>query len=186
MRLRKLLLSVTALAGLASSAHADVIISFNNFSEQGASYSQVFDNGQLGGTLTGISIQATLMAGTDLTFASDLSTVIVMDLENPALGFPLQVGGYNDFGADEYTEWETGQSADAGVMVSETYFLKTPLAISAFQVWLGNGYIDGSTAGANTGTWSGTVTLLGVSVPDPMGLAAMPVLSLALLRFRRV
>lgn len=183
------------LAGLAPAAHATttplpasrghvtttvtataITYSFTGLSFFGFQFQQLFGElaGPAYGTLTGVSVSATLDASTNDTFADDLALYI--DLSPLSTGGLLQVGGFTSLGATERYTWATGASANAGTAVADTVTLAAPItftgAASDPAIWLGNGYGDPDA----TGTWTGSITLTGLStspVPEPGALWLM-------------
>lgn len=131
--------------------------------------------GFLSGTLTSVSVNATLDASVNDTYANDLTVYV-----NPgalAAGGLLQVGGFSSLGASETYLWATGDAPDPGTVVSDSYTLATALTFAGTAadpaIWLGNGY--GFTG--TSGTWTGSVTLNGLNVagvvPEPSSWALM-------------
>lgn len=131
--------------------------------------------GPIFGTLTSVSVNATLDASVAYTYGDDLALYVV----NGALasGGLLQIGGFSDLGASERHAWATGGSSAPGTTVVDTVTLGTPITFTGGasdpRIWLGNGYGSSSTEG----TWTGSITLTGLSatapVPEPSSLAMM-------------
>jgi hypothetical protein len=169
--MRCIVASCAAVAALSSSAaFADVTISFTNFTATGFQFSQVAAPGTLSGSITGVSVNATLTASTNFTYADDLCVYLdVIPLSTAGL---VQVGGYSDLSASQRYFWTTGGSDAPGTVVSGTVNFLTPVAMSTrdLSVYLGNGY----GAGGTSGTWTGSITLLGVTaVPAPGAVALL-------------
>jgi hypothetical protein len=125
------------------------------------------------GTLTSVSVDATLDASGFYTYADDL-TIYVTPLPLAAGGL-LQVGGFSDTGAAERHSWANGGSSAPGTTVIDTVALTTPItfagAASDVTIWLGNGWGSGDAS-----TWTGSITLTGLSltplpVPEPASWA---------------
>lgn len=126
------------------------------------------------GTLTSVSVNATLTASEFYTYADDLTIYVA----HPPLGPDglLQVGGFSDTGAAERHFWANGASSAPGTTVVDTVTLDTPITFSGGasdpNIWLGNGWASG-----DLGTWTGSITLTGLStsapVPEPSSLALM-------------
>jgi hypothetical protein len=164
----------TAAGGLTASTTATgITVSFASLVLQGFQFSQIAS--PVYGTLTGVSINAVLEASVDLTYANDLTLYVdVMPLSTGGL---LQVGGYSNLVAAERINWANGDNDAIGTPLIDSVTLGTPLvftgAASDATIWLGNGY------GSNTafGTWSGEITLHGLSltapVPEPSSWALM-------------
>lgn len=182
----KNLLCVAALAAAAGSAQADIVINFTNFTATGFNFSQLVGGLQplATGTLTGVSVNATLNASINDTFADDLT--IYVDVLPLSGGGALQVGGFSGLGAVERRFWANGGSDVAGTTVIDTVTLNTPLVFNGNSadpvIWLGNGYGNATTSG----TWTGSVTLIGLTaVPTPGAAALMGLGALAAGRRRR-
>jgi len=173
-----------AAAGLAATigaaASADIVLSLDNFTASGFEFFQAFASGDLVGTLTGVTIDAILVApGLNFTWASDLAVLISTDTLDPP--YYAQIGGFSVIpGVLEYTDGLNGFSGAAGTVVSYSYDLLSPLEMSDKAVWLGNGYSFGG-----DGVWSGTVTLHGVSqIPAPGAFALLGLAGLVARRRR--
>ncbi len=163
MTFRKAALALAAAAVLPTAALADVTYTFSNSTYGGYEFESLTAlTGPLTGTLTAITANWVLDAQAGTTWAADLSIVA-----EPSL---LQVGGWSSLGYSEYFLWATGRSTAPGTPTSETYTLNTPLNISGVELFIGNGW-NSATA---WGTWSGSVTLHGVSpIPEPSTWALM-------------
>jgi MYXO-CTERM domain-containing protein len=175
-----------AAMALAGAASADVTIDFTDATYAGFAFAQFFgpDTGEyLVGTLTGVSVNAVLTASTSFTYADDLCVYV-----SPvplATGGLLQVGGFSNLGATERISWSNGGSSAPGTTVIDTVTLGTALVFtgsaSDAAVWLGNGY-DTTTSG----TWTGSITLIGVeAIPAPGAVALLGLAGLAGSRRRR-
>ena len=132
----------------------------------GASFGMLYDAGDLQGTLTSVTITATLTASVNETYADDL-TIAVTDGNNLATANLLfQGGGYSNFGAPDHQYWANGGSDVAGTVVSGTITLASGIDFTAnpdYAIFLGNGYADAQTP-TNSGTWSNiSITLNGVT-----------------------
>jgi len=160
---------------------ADIVMTFTNQTWTGFNFSQ--QTGSSGspynqpvGTLTAVSVNATLNASVAYTYANDLTVYLA---GSPlALGGYLQVGGFSDLNATQRYSWANGGSNAVGTTVIDTKTLTTGLVFTGTTadpvIWVGNGYGVAGTSG----TWTGTVTLHGLStvvVPEPgtvvMGMA---------------
>ena len=173
--------SLAALVGAAASA--DVTYSFTNQTWTGFNFNEAFAAGTLTGSLSGASINVTLNASTSFTYADDLCIYVG---PNPiATGGALQCGGFSNLGASQRYFWPNGGSPAPGTTsvgtVSFTSAINFSGTASDLTVWVGNGY----GAAGTSGTWTGTVTLIGVSqVPAPGALALLGLAGLATRRRR--
>ncbi len=176
-----------AAMALAGAASADVTIDFTDATFAGFSFDQLFgvDAGEyLVGTLTAVSVDAVLTASTSYTYADDLC-IYVDDLPLSTGGL-LQVGGFSNLSAAQRYFWPNGGSSAPGTTVIGTVNLTTALAFTGSAadaaVWLGNGY----GAAGTSGTWTGSVTLIGVdAIPAPGAVALLGLAGLAGSRRRR-
>ena len=147
-------------AATAAPSFADVTITVTDFRVLGMHFAQVVAPGALTGTLTGVSIDATITGSVSKTYAQDLAIYLdVPPLDGEGL---LQVGGYTP--ANEWATnlmWPTGDNFLSGTRaVGSVQLLKpVPMDGSPLSVYLGNGY--GSPWAA--ATWNGTITLQGVT-----------------------
>jgi MYXO-CTERM domain-containing protein len=160
-----------AAAALVSAASADVTFSFTNQTWTGFNFTEAYTAGSLGGTLTGVSVNATLNASTNYTYADDLC--VYMDESPLSLGGLLQVGGFSNLNATQRYSWANGGSDAPGTPVTGTVNLATVIDMSRNplqSIWIGNGY----GAAGTSGTWTGTITLIGVTaVPAPGAVALL-------------
>jgi len=158
--------SLAAIVG--SVATADVTYSFTNQIWTGANFNEAYAAGSLSGTLTGATVNATLNASTSYTYANDLTVYVA---GTPlALGGALQCGGFSNLQAAQRYSWANGASSAPGTTVTGTVNFTTGLNMtgSTNSVWIGNGY----TAAGTSGTFTGSITLLGVNaVPAPGAIA---------------
>ena len=159
--------SLAAIVG--SVATADVTYSFTNQTWTGFNFSESATAGSLVGTLTGASINVTLNASTNYTYADDLCVYVA---GSPlALGGALQCGGFSNLNAAQRYSWPNGGSSTPGTTSVGTVGFTTGINMtgSTNSVWIGNGY----GAAGTSGTWSGTLTLIGVTenVPAPGAIA---------------
>lgn len=174
--------AILAAAGAASSASADVVVNFTNLSMAGFFFNELFTPGELTGTLTGVSISVTLNASVNYTYANDLT--VYLDPSPLSAGGTLQVGGFSNLGAVERYGWANGGSDVVGTTCIDTVTLTTPIDMSTTvdTLWLGNGYGADDTSG----TWTGSITLIGVTeVPAPGSAALLGLGGLVALRRRR-
>ncbi len=158
--------SLAAIVG--SVATADVTYSFTNQTWTGGNFTEAYTAGGLSGTLTGATVNATLNASTGFTYADDLTVYVA---GSPlALGGALQCGGFSNLNATQRYGWANGASSAPGTTVTGTVNFTTGLNMtgSTNSIWIGNGY----GAAGTSGTFTGSITLLGVSaVPAPGAIA---------------
>lgn len=158
--------SLAAIVG--SVATADVTYSFTNQTWTGFNFTEAYTAGGLSGTLTGATVNATLNASVSSTYADDLTVYVA---GSPlALGGALQCGGYSNLNATQRYSWANGASSAPGTTVTGTVNFTTGINMtgSTNSVWIGNGY--GATG--TSGTFTGSITLLGVTaVPAPGAIA---------------
>ena len=156
-------------AAVASAASADVTYTMTNQVWTGFNFNEAYAAGSLTGTLTGASVNATLNASTAFTYADDLCIYVA---GSPlALGGMLQCGGFSNLSATQRYSWANGGSNAANTPVSGTVNFTTGIdmaANSTMSIWIGNGY----GAAGTSGTWTGTITLIGV-VPAPGAIALL-------------
>jgi MYXO-CTERM domain-containing protein len=172
-----------AAASLVSFASADVTISFANQTWTGFQFNDMTAlYGGFVGTLTGVSVNATLNDSTNYTYADDLC--VYVDPAPLSTGGLLQVGGFSSLNATQRLAWANGGSNAPGTTVIDAKSVN-PIVFSGSAtdpiIWLGNGY--GATG--TSGTWTGTITLIGVNaVPAPGALALLGVAGFAARRRR--
>ena len=159
--------SLAAIVG--SVATADVTYSFTNTTWAGFNFTEAYTAGGLSGTLTGATVNATLNASVGFTYADDLCVYVA---GSPlALGGALQCGGFSNLSAAQRYSWANGGSSTPGTTVTGTVNFTTGINMTAsptLSVWIGNGY----GAAGTSGTFTGSITLLGVSaVPAPGAIA---------------
>ena len=157
--------SLAAIVG--SVATADVTYSFTSQTWTGFNFNEAYAPGPLAGTLTGATVNATLNASVSYTYADDLSVYVA---GSPlALGGTLQCGGFSNLQAAQRYSWANGGSNTPGTPVTGTVNFTTGINMTAsptLSVWIGNGY----GAAGTSGTWTGSITLLGVT-PAPGAIA---------------
>ena len=158
--------SLAAIVG--SVATADVTYSFTNQTWTGFNFTEAYTAGGLSGTLTGASINVTLNAAVNYTYADDLTVYVA---GSPlALGGALQCGGFSNMQAAQRYSWPNGASSAPGTTSIGTKNFTTGINMtgSTNSVWIGNGY----GAAGTSGTWTGSIKLLGVTaVPAPGAIA---------------
>ncbi len=160
--------SLAAIVG--SVATADVTYSLTNQTWTGFNFTEAYTAGGLSGTLTGASINVTLNAAVNYTYADDLTVYVA---GSPlALGGALQCGGFSNLNAGQRYFWPNGGSSAPGTTSIGTVNFTTGLNMtgSTNSVWIGNGY----GAAGTSGTWTGSITLHGVNaVPAPGAIALL-------------
>ena len=169
--MKTVLFAGVAAAALASASMADVTYTFTNQVWTGFNFNEAYAAGSLTGTLTGASVNAVLNASTAYTYADDLCIYVA---GSPlALGGMLQCGGFSNLNATQRYSWANGGSNAPGTPVSGTVNFTTGIDMAAnptMSVWIGNGY----GAAGTSGTWTGTITLIGVNaVPAPGAIALL-------------
>lgn len=184
----KFIASGLAAATLASAASADITITLNNQSFAGFNFNTIMNyaGGQNAvGTLTGAVINMTLNASTSFTYADDICIYVGPSPIN--VGGRLQIGGYSNLNAQQRRFWPTGGSSAPGTTATGSVTLATPLtfvgntAVDQF-IYIGNGY----GAQGTSGTWTGTITLIGINeVPAPGAVALLGLAGLSARRRRR-
>lgn len=169
----KLRLSGLILASISAghTAHAAITYTFTNKTWTGFDLTQALAAGSFTGTLTAVSVDATLNASSAYTYADDICVYVNGPLL--ALGGRAQFGGFSNLNATQRYSWANGGSNAAGTRVFGTLNLSTPITFNSTEnptmaIWIGNGY----GAAGTSGTWTGTVTLEGLStaVPEPGSL----------------
>ena len=171
--MKTILFAGVAAAALASASMADVTYTMTNQTWTGFNFNEAYTAGSLTGTLTGASVNVTLNAAVNYTYANDLTVYIA---GTPlALGGMLQCGGFSNLGtapANRYM-WVGGNSSAPGTTMNSTVNFTTGIDMAAnptMSVWIGNGY----GAAGTSGTWTGTITLIGVNaVPAPGAIALL-------------
>ncbi len=160
--------SLAAIVG--SVATADVTYSLTNQTWTGFNFTEAYTAGGLSGTMTGASINVTLNAAVNYTYADDLTVYVA---GSPlALGGALQCGGFSNLNAGQRYFWPNGASSAPGTTSIGTVNFTTGLNMtgSTNSVWIGNGY----GAAGTSGTWTGSITLHGVNaVPAPGAIALL-------------
>jgi hypothetical protein len=176
--MKKIALVAGLAAAVAGTASADVTVTFTNQTWTGFNFTDLSAAyGGFTGTLTGVSVNATLNASTAYTYADDLC--IYVDVAPLSTGGLLQVGGFSNLSAAQRLSWANGGSSAPGTTVIDS---KSVNAISFSgtsadaTIWLGNGY----GASGTSGTWTGSITLIGVNaVPAPGAIALVGLAGLA-------
>lgn len=169
--MKTLIASGIAAAALVSAASADVTYTLTSATFTGFNFNEAYAAGTLTGTLTGATVNATLTASTGYTYADDLCIYVA---PSPlALGGLLQCGGFSNLSAGQRYSWANGGSSTPGTTVSGTVNFTTGINMVSNptqSIWIGNGY----GAAGTSGTWTGTITLIGVNaVPAPGAVALL-------------
>lgn len=153
-------------------AHAaSITYTFTNQIWTGFNFNEAYTPGSVKGSLTAVTVNATLNASTNYTYADDLAVYVA---GSPlALGGALQVGGFSNLNATQRLSWANGASNAPGTPVTGTVTLQTPFLFNpttnqAMSIWIGNGY----GAAGTSGTWTGSITLEGLEINT--GVAAVP------------
>jgi MYXO-CTERM domain-containing protein len=178
--MKKIALVAGLAAAVAGTASADVTVTFTNQTWTGFNFSDLTAQfGGFTGTLTGVSVNATLNASVSFTYADDLC--VYVDVAPLSTGGLLQIGGFSNLSAAQRYTWPNGGSSAPGTTVIGTVNLTTALAFTGNAavdgtIWLGNGY----GASGTSGTWTGSITLIGVdAVPAPGAIALLGLAGLA-------
>ena len=115
-QMKTFIASGIAAAALVSVASADVTVSFTNQTWTGFNFTDLTAAyGGFSGTLTGVSVNATLNASTAYTYADDLC--IYVDAAPLSTGGLLQVGGFSNLTAAQRVSWANGGSSAPGTTV---------------------------------------------------------------------
>ena len=157
-------------SGLAATASADVTVTLTHQTFAGFNFSLAAAAGSLTGTFTGAAIDVVLENSVAYTYADDLC--VYLDAGTLSTGGAVQIGGFSNLQAGQRYFWPNGGSDAVGTTSVGSVLVTGPIVMdgSDLNIWVGNGY-----GGAGTsGTWSGTITLLGVSnVPGPGAMALL-------------
>ena len=176
--MKKIALVAGLAAAVAGTASADVTVTFTNQTWTGFNFTDLSATyGGFSGTLTGVSVNATLNASTNFTYADDLC--VYVDVAPLGTGGLLQVGGFSNLGASQRLSWANGGSSAPGTTVIDSKSVN-PIVFGGSaadaKIWLGNGY----GASGTSGTWTGSITLIGVNaVPAPGAIALVGLAGLA-------
>jgi hypothetical protein len=172
---------------IATAASADVTISLVGRSFSGLSFIEALDyeaGQELVGVLTAASINVTLDASVAYTYADDLC--LYVGSTEFTTGGLLQIGGYDNLGANERLGWPNGNWDAPGTTSIGTVTLLEALQFNGNRltdgtIWIGNGYGSDEASG----TWTGTITLHGVDViPAPGAIALLGLAGLVARRRR--
>jgi hypothetical protein len=176
--MKKIALVAGLAAAVAGTASADVTVTFTNQTWTGFNFTDLSAiYGGFTGTLTGVSVNATLNASTSSTYADDLC--VYVDIAPLGTGGLLQVGGFSNLGASQRLSWANGGASAPGTTVIDSKSVN-PIVFGGSaadaKIWLGNGY----GAAGTSGTWTGSITLIGVNaVPAPGAIALVGLAGLA-------
>ena len=164
--MKKQLLTVAAYVSLQfglsgiNTAQAQYTYTMTNQTWTGFNFTQL--PAGLTGTLTSVSVNVTLNASVNYTYADDICVYVA---GSPlALGGFLQVGGFSNLNAAQRYYWPNGYSDVPGTTCIGTVALATPIVFTGASsdpfFWIGNGY----GASGTSGTFTGSITLNGVSL----------------------
>ena len=187
---RPVILGSALACSAVNTARADIIYNFTNQTWTGFNFNQAFAPGSFTGTLTSVTSNATLNASTNYTYADDLAIYVA---GSPlALGGLLQLGGFSNLNAAQRYGWANGASNNPGTQVFGTVNFTTGINFATNptqSIWIGNGY----GAAGTSGTWTGNLTLHGLTagappaaVPEPSSLAILGVGAVGLFLRKRV
>ncbi len=175
--MKTVLFAGVAAAAVASASMADVTYTLTNQTITGFNFSEAATAGSLSGTLTGASINIVLNASVAYTYADDLCVYVAA--APLATGGMLQCGGFSNLAAGQRYFWPNGGSSAPGTTSIGSVNFTTGIDMAAnptMSVWIGNGY----GAAGTSGTFTGTITLHGVSaVPAPGAIALLGLAGLA-------
>jgi len=182
--MRRFSSALCASAAIVRAATADITVYFPNQSFSGFQFVPAvnYEVAPVVGTLTGATIDVVLTASTAYTYCDDLC--VYVDVLPLSTGGLLQVGGFSNLGAAQRLSWANGGSSVPGTPVIDTKSVN-PIVFGGLgqpNIWVGNGY----GASGTSGTWTGSITLIGVNaVPAPGAVALLGVAGLAAGRRRR-
>jgi MYXO-CTERM domain-containing protein len=162
----------------ATNTYGDITVNFANLEWTGFNFSDVtasLSPNEITGTFTGATINVTLNASANNTYANDLA--IYVDLPPLSTGGFLQLGGVSNLGAPQRYSWPNGGNAAPGTTSIGTVNFTTPLNFTGNPavdgtIWVGNG----NGAGGTSGTWTGTLILHGIN-STPLGATPVPEVS---------
>lgn len=176
--MKKLLLSVALLATTLSASFAQVTLPpFETGNIPGATFIPLFQgmNGsytpegisipKLTGSMTSISITATLTASVDFTYANDFTFLVTEGPSlNPAESRLLQVGGFSNIATNKL-DWPCAPACDddeiGTILTGTVTFTGLDFTATEYVLWWGNGYAAEGTSGA----WNVTqLTFTGVNM----------------------
>ena len=148
------------------------LIEFNELTLPGATFITVAEN--LSGELTALNPDFVIDAGESGTWASDFAILFTTaPLESGAVVDPatvaLQVGGFTNYGATPRINWTGGTSGTPGTPVNVPVEIPTPLDVAGMFISIGNGWTS-----SPTGTWSGSIELVGVGAGADFITDVMP------------
>lgn len=147
-----------------------VTVNFTGLTASGFQFSNLTTSlGPFTGSLVSVSVNATLDASTNYTYADDLT--VYVDPLPLSTGGLVQIGGFSDLSASQRYTWANGASSAPGTTVIDTVTLTTPIMFNGNAsdptIWLGNGYGDATASG----TWTGSLTMVFAPVPEPSSWA---------------
>lgn len=189
--MKKLLLSVALLATFVGTTSAQVTLNGIAIpSITGGTVIPVFQGsagtyqvqGQLlpkvEGSLTSATIDASLTASVNLTYASDLTILVTSTSNIQTAEVLLQIGGFSNF-SDNKVNWPCSPDCDTnvvGTLLSGTAeFAALDFSGSEYVIWIGNGYVDANPP-TNSGSWNITsLTFTGIELSSSSIVSNAPV-----------
>jgi hypothetical protein len=173
MNIKHFLPLVTAVLAVCADCRADIVITLDSTRFDNANWTSIsYGGGSLGvrGTLTGVSVDVTLVDGSPNTLASDIGIMVYQDRVPWRLA---QVGGGFDFYSLRHYTWATGHSDIVGTRCVDTVHLDPPLTFVGDTYFpdIAMGVFSANWPNGAWATWTGTMTLIGLErvsdVPSP-------------------
>ena len=166
---KQMILSGAAALVFAGVAGADYKIDFEDFFAAGGDFTELVDGSLVEGELTGLCGDFSITGATGTAWANDLAIIFGDNV--------FQAGGASDlvgaFGGTYLGQWGNGSSGVDGAMVTspegDINFVD-PVDVTGLSISLGNGWTGSDLSG---GTWTGSITLKGITVVPAPGAIAL-------------